>query len=187
MRIISGISKGIPLKAPEGLSTRPTTDRVKENIFNLIQFDVPSSKVLDLFAGSGAMGIEALSRGADKLISVDNSSMAIKVINENLLKSNLADKAQVLQLDMEIALNRISTGNNADKFNLIFADPPYSKQLCDKVLKLLIEYELLDEDAIIVLEHSKDDIISFDEDEFYLERQKIYGNIAVSIYRRETL
>ncbi len=180
MRIISGKARGIKLDSPNGLNTRPTTDRVKENIFNIIQFEVVDADVLDLFAGTGALGIEALSRGAKSLVSVDSNSECGHIIKANLKRAKLDVHAIVLNKNVESFFSL----SKDKKFDIVFADPPYGKGLCDYVLSALIEGNHLSENAVIVLEHSKDDILSIKSDKLCLSRQKTYGNIAISIYRR---
>lgn len=147
MRIISGCRKGHRLKAPEGLHTRPTTDRVKESIFNLIQFHLPAVCVLDLFSGSGALGIEALSRGAERAVFVDNDRRATALIQENLESTGLASAAIVLKDD---ALRYLDTCK--ESFDLIFMDPPYNKGWISPVLEKLHLDHLLLPGGILVLE-----------------------------------
>ncbi len=202
MRVISGKARGIKLDAPSGLKTRPTTDRVKENIFNLIQFYIPNARVLDLFAGSGAMGIEALSRGASLLVSVDQSVNCIEIIEKNLVRTKLIDNAIILNKKVEnipdwFAIHRndgvFDTVGEKDiddedakniAFDVIFADPPYGRSLCDEVLNMVVASGMLSENGIVILEHAKDDVISFAATTMELYRQKVYGNTAVSIYRK---
>ncbi len=182
MRIISGKSRGIRLDTPSGIDTRPTTDRVKENIFNIIQFEIIDANVLDLFSGSGSLGIEALSRGAKFLISVDSNKECVGIIKNNLLRAKLIDRANVQNKTVE----QFFSFTNDDKFDIIFADPPYNKGLCDYVLNMLSKSKLLSDNAIIVLEHSKDENLEFESDDIFIDRNKIYGNTAISIYRRST-
>ena len=125
MRVISGSARGHKLKAPEGLTTRPTTDRIKESLFNIIAGDLYQCKFLDLFSGSGAMGIEALSRGADKAVFVDKDRKSISIINDNLKATRLDNKAQVLNCDVSTAVSKLKSLN--EKFDIIFMDPPYGK------------------------------------------------------------
>lgn len=147
VRIISGQSRGRKLIAPEGLDTRPTTDRVKESMFNLIIPYLPAKNVLDLFAGSGALGIEALSRHAEHCIFVDTAKDALSAIRKNLELSRQAEKADVLSID---SLSYLINTNS--KFDIIFIDPPYNKGLLTKSIKLISERSLLSENGIIVAE-----------------------------------
>ena len=129
MRVITGTIRGKRLKEPEGMDIRPTTDKVKESVFNIIQFRVPDARMLDLFAGTGQMGIEALSRGASEVVFTDKSRQAIKLIRENLDIAEFADRAKVINTD---ALAYLKSG---EKFDIVFMDPPYDSPLLDKALQ----------------------------------------------------
>ena len=148
MRVISGTAKGKKLNSLEGLETRPTLDRVKEAVFNIIQFDIKDSVVLDLFSGSGALGIEALSRGAKEAILCDASSKAIKIINKNLEETRLKDKAKVINSDYLETLSKIKD----KKFDIIFLDPPYKSDYVEKSIEYISKYNLLAENGIIIVE-----------------------------------
>ncbi len=148
MRVISGTAKGKKLNSLEGLETRPTLDRVKEAVFNIIQFDIKDSVVLDLFSGSGALGIEALSRGAKEAILCDASSKAIKIINKNLEETRLKDKAKVINTDYLVTLSKIKD----KKFDIIFLDPPYKSDYVEKSIEYISKYNLLAENGIIIVE-----------------------------------
>ena len=147
MRVISGIARGSKIETIDSLKTRPTLDRVKEALFNILQNDIRESIVLDLFAGSGALGIESLSRGAKKVYFCDNNIDAIKVIKRNLEKTRLIDNAEVFFGDYTKLLNKIK-----EKIDIIFIDPPYKSDLGVKALKELINKELINENSIIVIE-----------------------------------
>ena len=147
VRIISGQSRGRKLVAPEGLGTRPTTDRVKESMFNLIIPYLPAKNVLDLFAGSGALGIEALSRNSEHCVFVDTAKAALSAIKKNLELSRQTEKADVLSVDSLAYLSRANT-----KFDLIFVDPPYNKGILTKSIEFIFKYRLLSDDGIIVAE-----------------------------------
>jgi len=153
MRVISGKARGTSLKAPEGLNTRPTTDRVKESVFNIIQSRLYDSVVIDLFSGSGNLGIESLSRNANKAYFIDNNKDSIQSIKENLKKTNLIDNSIVMQMDILSAMNKLS--NQGVKANIIFLDPPYSKGLVAPTLDGIFSFELLQNDGIVVVEHKK--------------------------------
>lgn len=148
MRVISGTAKGKKLNSLEGLETRPTLDRVKEAVFNIIQFDIKDSVILDLFSGSGALGIEALSRGAKEAILCDASSKAIKIINKNLEETRLKDKAKVINTDYLVTLSKIKD----KKFDIIFLDPPYKSDYVEKSIEYISKYNLLAENGIIIVE-----------------------------------
>ena len=147
MRVISGLARGTKLKTIENISTRPTLDRVKESLFNILQDKIKNTIVLDLFAGSGALGIEALSRGAKKAYFCDINHEAIKVIRENLNKTNLIDKAIIFNCDYENAIRRID-----EKLSIVFLDPPYKLDLAVKSINELLKFDLLTNDSLIVIE-----------------------------------
>jgi len=174
LRVIAGIAKGKPLAAPKGQNTRPTTDRVKESLFAVIQFDVAGRSVLDLFAGSGALGIEALSRGAENAVFVDERSDCIDTVLENLGKTGLAEKARAIKADFISVLRKLQ----GEKFSLVFLDPPYRAGYYEKALSALIEYALLMEDAIVVMEKDADENIAIPA---YFEafKEKRYGGTAL--------
>ena len=128
LRVISGTAKGHKLKTIKGITTRPTADRVKESLFNIISGLIPKARVLDVYAGTGSIGIEALSRGAEFAVFVDKSNECSRIIRENLVSTKLIDKASVITGDIFITLNKISKNNK--KFDIIFLDPPYKKSCC---------------------------------------------------------
>ena len=150
MRVIAGSARSLPLKAPAGLDTRPTTDRIKETLFNMLQQFVPGAVFVDLFAGSGAIGIEALSRGAAKAYFADNSPKAIQCISENLLFTKLQEHAIVLKQDAVSALSNI----HEDHVDLIFMDPPYDAGLEELILTALRGRTYLTEETLIIVEAS---------------------------------
>lgn len=153
MRIISGSARGIRLIAPEGLETRPTADRIKESLFNMIALDIPNANFLDLFSGSGAIGIEALSRGASHSTFIDNNKNAISSITQNLKKSKLEENATIINNDILNALKKLSdTNNKNNKFDIIFLDPPYNQGLTEPVLNLISQAKLLSGDGFIICE-----------------------------------
>ena len=182
MRVIRGTAKGKKLNSLEGLETRPTLDRVKEAVFNIIQFDIKDSVVLDLFSGSGALGIEALSRGAKEAILCDASSKAIKIINKNLEETRLKDKAKVINTDYLVALSKIKD----KKFDIIFLDPPYKSDYVEKSIEYISKYNLLAENGIIIVEtndKNKIDEIKAKKDLEVYDTRK-YG-IAIIIFIRK--
>ncbi len=150
MRVISGTARGRKLLSPQGNDTRPTTDRIKETLFNIISPLVPDSVFLDIFGGSGAIGIEALSRGAELAVFVDNSRKAVNLIRENLKLTNLSEKSLVLEADYKKAMQLLSEQNR--KFHVIFMDPPYYKDFTLEALELTVKYNLLANEGIIVTE-----------------------------------
>lgn len=152
MRVISGTAKGHKLYTSEGLHTRPTTDKIKESLFNIIAYDLPECKFLDLFSGSGSIGIEALSRGAQKAVFVDESDICKQIIEKNLNFTKLYEKAIILKRDILLAISYLHCTN--EKFDIIFMDPPYDKGLIEPTLISIVNANLLKEDGYIIIEHS---------------------------------
>lgn len=148
MRIISGKARGTKLYTLEGMNTRPTLDRVKESIFNIIQNEIEGTKVLDLFAGSGAIGLECLSRGAEKAILCDKSKEAIAIIQKNIEKTHMQEKAQTFNVDFETCLEKIKN----QKFDIIYIDPPYATDYIAKSLKKIIDYNIVNKESLIIIE-----------------------------------
>ena len=171
MRVIAGSARSLPLKAPAGLDTRPTTDRIKETLFNMLQQFVPGAVFVDLFAGSGAIGIEALSRGAAKAYFADNSPKAIQCISENLLFTKLQEHAIVIKQDAVSALSNI----HEDHVDLIFMDPPYGLGYEKQVLNLLKTMPYVTSNTLIVIEASLETDFSYLESLGYdREKEKCY-------------
>lgn len=148
MRIISGTARGTKLYTLEGQATRPTLDRVKESLFNIIQNEIPNSIFLDLFSGSGAIGLEAASRGTKKSILCDKSKDAIKVINRNIEKTHLKEKVELYNLDYQTLIKTKIKG----KVDIVYIDPPYDSDFAIKSLELLIEQKIIDENSKIIIE-----------------------------------
>lgn len=148
MRIISGTARGTKLYTLEGLNTRPTLDRVKESIFNIIQNEISDAVVLDLFAGSGAIGLEAASRGAKKVILCDKTRDAIQIINKNIIKTHLEKKVEVHNCDFKTCLEKLK----GTKIDLIYLDPPYNTDFIQKSLKMIINLELINDNSLIIAE-----------------------------------
>lgn len=176
MRVITGKCRGKKLITLEGLETRPTTDMVKEAIFSVIQFDVAGSKVLDLFAGSGQMGIEALSRQADHCVFVDSNPEAIKVIKQNISDCKLAAQSRILGMDSFEYL-RVSKGG----FDIIFVDPPYRQGLVQKALGLIGDQ--LESGGIVVCEHERELELEDGYKGLALHKRYKYGKTAVTVFR----
>lgn len=156
MRVISGTAKGTVLYSLEGNATRPTLDRVKEAIFNILQMEIPNAEVLDLFAGSGALGIEALSRGAKRAVLCDRSRNAINIINKNLEKTHFTKKAILLGEDYKVALDSLK---ERFQFDIIFLDPPYAKDFVAQAVEKILEFELLKQDGMIMIETDEEERI----------------------------
>lgn len=177
MRVISGSKRGLKLESLDGLDTRPTLDRVKESIFSMI-FDKPyEAKVLDLFAGSGSMGIEALSRGSDYAVFVDKNARACDIIRNNIRKSGFADSCTVINKDSLDYL--ASAGSQNLKFDIIFLDPPYASGILDETLRKINECGILSDDGIVVAEF--DDGTVVDIQSYKLLKDKRYGRVRINI------
>ena len=184
MRVISGTARGKKLSSLEGLTTRPTLDRVKEALFNILQFDLKGAKILDLFSGSGALGIEALSRGAKEAVLCDNSHKAIQIINKNLEETRLIDKAKVVNRGYIDAIKQLH--KQSQKFDIIFLDPPYKTDYVIKSINYILEYKLIAEDGIIVVETDDKNKIEGIEDNKDLEvyDTRKYGIVHVIFIRK---
>ena len=176
MRVISGLKRGTVLISPEGEETRPTTDRVKENIFNLIQFEDDKKNVLDLFSGSGGMGIEALSRGYEFATFVDLSKSACDVIRKNIKKTGFEEKSEVINKSFEEFLK-----NAHLKYSLIFLDPHYHNVFIDRALAIIKEKKLLADGGIIVCECDYNEEI--EEYDFVKTKEKKYGRVRVTVFK----
>lgn len=155
MRVISGVARGTKLNSIDSTDTRPTLDRVKESLFNIIQPRIADSIVLDLFAGSGAIGIEFISRGARKAYFCEKSHDAVKMINQNLEKTRFADKSELLEQDYKKSLSEYNRRNI--KFDIIFIDPPYKSNMAVEAVKTIISLELLEKEGIIIIETDEKD------------------------------
>ena len=155
MRIISGTARGTKLFTLEGQLTRPTLDRVKESLFNIIQNEIPNSIFLDLFSGSGAIGLEAASRGAKKVILCDKSKDAIKIINKNIEKTHLNEKIELYNLDYETLLNT----KVKEKIDIIYIDPPYDSDFAIKSVEIIINKNLVNENSNIIIETDNEEKI----------------------------
>lgn len=180
MRVISGTKKGHPLKAVPGKDTRPTTDKVKESIFNMIGPYFEGGIALDLFAGSGGLGIEALSRGVDQVIFVDRDMKAIQTVKENLRSTGFTEAAEVYRNEAERALKALVKRRII--FDSIFLDPPYKKQKLESMLQFIGEQSLLSIDGFIMCEHSSDVHLPHVAGLFKRVRFETYGIISVSVY-----
>ena len=173
MRVVAGTARSILLETPAGLDTRPTTDRIKETLFNMIQAYCPGATVLDLFAGSGGLGIEALSRGANYACFADQDRKAIKCITGNVERTKFTDRSDIYQSDYQNTILRLK--NSDRKFDLVFLDPPYGKELEFKALEALKNADLLADDVLVVVEAKKEhDPSGFAALGFDIKKQKIY-------------
>ncbi len=176
MRVITGMARGRRLETLSGEEVRPTTDMVKEAVFSIIQFQVQGRMFLDMFAGSGQMGIEALSRGAKGACFCDMRRDAVAVIKKNLKETKLSENAQVVASD-SIAFAK----STPQKFDIAFLDPPYSKGLCEKALEVLPE--IMNRGGVIICETSAEETLPERAGEFALDRTYRYGKIKITTYR----
>jgi 16S rRNA (guanine966-N2)-methyltransferase len=180
MRVIAGEAKGRRLKAPKGRELRPTGDRVKEALFNILPHDLSGRKVLDLFAGTGNLSIEALSRGAEEAVLVDISRDAVQVIEENLRALKFAAKSQVLTAPVFKSVRMLS--RREKKFDLIFLDPPYDKELVGETLKAIAAEGLLAESGVVVAEHSVREKVQERYGALVLADRRRYGDTQLSFF-----
>ncbi len=173
MRVIAGKARRLPLTAPEGRDTRPTTDRIKETLFNIIQNEVPGSMFLDLFSGSGSIGIEALSRGARKAYLVEFGKEPLKCIRANLEKTHLTEEAVVLPVEVTYAISKLE--NMGQIFDIIYADPPYKKEFEPKIADLLAHSGIVKEDTLVIIESAIETEVDYVDESFYeIEKIKEY-------------
>ncbi len=180
MRVIGGTAKGRRVKSFKGQSLRPTADRVKEALFNILPHDLSGWKVLDLFAGTGNLTFEALSRGAEQACLVDVSREAAKMIRKNIEALGFSRSARVLGIPVLRAFHVLA--GRGDKFDLILADPPYDKGWVERVLRSLAQEELLEEDGILVVEHSTREGVKEIYGSMVLQDQRRYGGTCLSFY-----
>ena len=185
MRIITGKARGTKLQTLAGEATRPTAERTKEAIFSMINFDIAGARVLDLFSGSGQLGLEALSRGAKSAVFNDSSREAATIIRANAEKTRLIDSCEILSTDWQPVLRRFA--NKAD-FGLVFLDPPYAGGFLPKVLAKMIEWDLLSDGAVIVCESAaEEDVFGGNEElknQFNIRRVARYGAACVTILEK---
>ncbi len=182
MRIITGQARGIQLKAPEGEATRPTAARVKEAVFSMLQFDIEGRSVLDLFAGSGQLGLEAASRGAADVTFVDKSKEAMAVIKENIKKTKLTEYCNFYQTDYIDFIKRFAS----KPFDIIFLDPPYAMSLYKPAIEALLEKGLLKPTTLIVCESNADQVFDGDDslaEKFTIEKQSRYSKTVINIFK----
>ncbi|MFQ5864699.1 MAG: 16S rRNA (guanine(966)-N(2))-methyltransferase RsmD [bacterium] len=181
MKIISGTRKGVSLSAIRNSFLRPTTNRTKELIFNVVSDCLEDSVILDVYAGSGSLGIEALSRGAAKAIFIENNRYALKVLRKNLEKTGFIDKAHILRDSADIAIKKLA--KLAVKFDLIFADPPYIKNLAWRTVKAVEKSNLLQKGGLLIVEHSCRAELKYTADKLILKFCKRMGDSSVSFFQ----
>ena len=183
LRVISGSARGCKIQTTNSNNTRPTTDRVKEAMFSIITNYIIDANVLDLFSGSGSLGIEALSRGADFATFVDHSKTCHDIIEKNLEKTRLIDKSKIYCCDIIKALNNFASNNC--KFDIIFMDPPYFEGYLDNVIQFIADNNLLNEDGIIVVERHNTVDIKDNYAYLKLKKERSYGEIVLSFFEKE--
>ena len=181
MRVITGRARGVVLKTPDGELTRPTTDRVKEALFSIIQFELPGATVLDLFGGTGQLGIEAISRGAQRAVFVDSREDACKLIRENLRRTKFEKEGTVVRADYLEYLKRCK-----EKFSVILLDPPYSEVFLENSLKMITEIDILKSGGIIVAERPVGKDLPWDFPGFTRSKDYKYGKILLTLYRKDS-
>ena len=178
MRVITGSARGRRLKELTGMETRPTTDKVKESLFSIIQFDIEGRRVLDLFAGTGQLGIEALSRGAASAVFIDRRADAVRLVKDNLELCGLSDRASVRCGD---AMSYLRSG---EKFDLIFLDPPYASGLLEQALEEIARFDICRRHGIIVAESAADKALPALSGPYSIYREYCYGKIKLTVYHR---
>ena len=180
MRVITGTARGVVLKTPEGMLTRPTSDRVKEALFSIINFDLPGAAVLDLFGGTGQLGIEALSRGAKSAVFVDAREDACRLIRENLKKTRLDGQSKVVRADYLDYLKRCR-----EKFDIILLDPPYAEVFLENAMKCITEIDILQSGGIMVAERPLEKELPFEFEGYTRSKDYKYGKTLLTIYRKD--
>ncbi len=178
MRIITGKARGVRLDTLDGLSTRPTAEKVKEAVFSMIQFETEGRRVLDLFSGSGQMALEALSRGAESAVMVDSSKEAAEIIRRNAVKTRLFEQTRVIVNDYKAAIKQLS----GSKFDLIFCDPPYAAKLTEDAIARAVRGGIVSDGAIIVCESDEEKV--FDIPGLEVRKQSKYGRVFITLYEK---
>ena len=180
MRVVSGTARGVILKTPEGLQTRPTADKVKEAMFSILQFDLPGAAVLDLFGGTGQLGIEALSRGAKSAVFVDAWDKACALIKENLRRTKMEQSSRVVRSDYLSYLRSCK-----EQFDIILLDPPYAEVFLENALKCITEIDILQTGGIIVAERPVEKDLPFEFEGFTRSKDYKYGKTIITLYRKD--
>ncbi len=181
MRVVAGTARGTVLKTPDGMLTRPTADRVKEAVFSILHFDVQDAVVLDLFGGTGQLGIEALSRGAKRAVFVDHQQKACELIKENLRRTKFEKSASVVRGDYLEYLKRTK-----EQFDIILLDPPYAEIFLENALNCIAEIDILRDDGIIVTERPVEKALTIELPGYSRSRDYKYGKTLITLYRRES-
>ena len=179
MRVVAGRAKGVALKTPDGMLTRPTSDRVKEAMFSIIQFDIPGSAVLDLFGGTGQLGIEAISRGAKCATFVDCREDACRLIRENLKRAGMEREGKIVRMDYMDFFKK-----NKETFDIVLLDPPYAEEYLENSLKMITEIDILQSGGIIIAERPLGKDLLQNLEGFTRSRDYKYGNTLLTVYRK---
>jgi 16S rRNA (guanine(966)-N(2))-methyltransferase RsmD len=180
MRIISGSAKGKKLYSSKGRNIRPTADRVRESVFNILGNQWKGTRVLDLFSGTGSLGLEAMSRGAQQAVFVEKSKSALQTLRKNVSICGFDSQAIVLAMSVPSGLGVI--GQRGESFHIIFADPPYGKGWVEKTIRHILAHNLLSEDGVLVVEHTLGEAFLRDHGELSFLRQEAYGEATVSFF-----
>ncbi len=180
MRVITGRARGVALKTPEGMLTRPTADRVKEAMFSILQFELPGAEVLDLFGGTGQLGIEAISRGAKSAVFVDAREDACRIIKENLRRTGFEKEGRVVRADYLDYLKRCR-----ETFQIILLDPPYAEEFLENSLKMITEIDILKSGGIIVAERPLGKDLPWEFPGYTRSRDYKYGKTLLTLYRKD--
>lgn len=182
MRVIAGTAKGVQLKTPDGMLTRPTTDRVKEALFSIIQFELPGAKVLDLFGGTGQLGIEAVSRGAKSAVEIDSREDACRLIRENVKRTKMDSSIRVIRSDYKKYLQTAK-----EQFDIIFLDPPYAEVFLEESMNIISKIDILRPGGIIVAERPLGKDLPFENPGFTRSKDYKYGKILLAVFRKNAL
>ncbi len=180
VRIIAGTKRGLILKTKKGETTRPTLDRIRENLFNIIRDRLPEAAVLDLFAGSGAIGLEALSRGAKEAVMIEKDSAAFAILKENIRKTDFQESGRAIRGDCFRYLQNCSRD-----FDLIYGDPPYGLKAYRQILEAIAAAEALRVGGLLILESPKDEELPMETLAYICSRKAVYGNTAIHFYQRK--
>ena len=180
MRIIAGQYKGRRLRTLSGQQLRPTSDRLRETLFNILQSRIEDASFLDVFAGSGAIGIEALSRGAKRAVFIESARRAVPMLEENIEHCEIGDSARVIPRDAIAALKFLASGG--DRFDIIYIDPPYESDLYEPVLRLIAERKILADDGIVITERRKGGIAQKSYGDLRPYRELVQGDSVLTFY-----
>ena len=183
LRVVAGVQKGRRLKQPVGAGLRPTSARVKEALFSIIADRLPNAQVLDLYAGTGALGLEALSRGAREVVFVENQESTINVLRENIQNCSLTQCCTIIAEDVETFLTTPSSPNDTTTFDLVFADPPYEISNLDPLLSKLDAAQRIARNGFVVVEHFKKTLLPLHTGQLQQSRQSRYGDTMLSFYQ----